>query len=66
VASDILSVWDRAHVVAFSEPPASIGRNEQHVQLSSRQVMSDGRTTEVVAMHGRAMTGRGIVTPRRY
>jgi hypothetical protein len=69
VASNVLSVWDRARVVASSELPAGIGRNEQHVQRSSPQLMTniaarprDGDR----ARHRQAMIGRGGVTPRRY
>ena len=65
-ASNVLSVRDHAHVVAPSELPAAIGRNEQHVQRSSRQLMSDDGATSIVAVHRRAMIGRGGVTPRRY
>ena len=66
VASNVLSVGDRPRVVASSELPAGSGRNEQHVQLSSRQMMSEDRATAIVASHRRAMIGRGGVTPRRY
>jgi hypothetical protein len=67
VASDVLSVGDRSVVLASSEPRAGIGRNGQHVQCSSPQMMSDDRrVTAVVAMRRQAMIGRGGVTPRRY
>ena len=41
VASNVLSVWDRARVLVSSELPARIGRNGQHVERSSAQMMSD-------------------------
>jgi hypothetical protein len=66
MASNVLSVWDRARVVTSRELPAGIGRNEQHVQRSSPQMMSDDRTTAVVATHRQAMIGRGGVAPQRY
>jgi hypothetical protein len=66
VASNVLSVWDRARVVAYSELPTGIARNDQPVQPLSRQMMSDDRATVVVAVRRSAMIGRGGVTPRRY
>ena len=41
LASNVLSVWDRARVLVSSELPARIGRNGQHVERSSAQMMSD-------------------------
>jgi len=69
VASNVLSVWDRACVVAFSELPARVGRNDQHVERSSARMMSDtvARPRDGLrAVPRPAKIDRAGVTPRQY
>jgi len=69
VASNVLSVSDRARVVVSSELPARVGRNDQHVQRSSARMMTDTVAWPrdgVRAMHRPAEIDRAGLAPRQY